>query len=133
MTAAWGEVDHVIIFCDVGAPEADVLLARGLHEGPGNTHPGQGTANRRFFFPNVYLELLWVDHPAEAQSEAGPARSTSRAATPRATPSRNPSSSGFRSPVYSGATQLLIDIVDAVPTELPITLGYPSTQLMSAE
>ena len=27
--------------------------ARGLHEGPGNTHPGQGTVNRRFFFRNA--------------------------------------------------------------------------------
>ncbi len=62
------ELDHVIFFCDVGAPEADALLGRGLHEGPGNTHPGQGTVNRRFFFRNAYLELLWVENFAEAQS-----------------------------------------------------------------
>lgn len=31
-------------------------------------HPGQGTACRRFFFCNTYLELLWVTDPAEAQS-----------------------------------------------------------------
>lgn len=61
------EIDHVIFFCAAGAPEADALLARGLHEGPGNSHPGQGTVNRRFFFPNVYLELLWVENFAEAQ------------------------------------------------------------------
>jgi len=66
----WGELDHVIFFCDVGAPEADSLLGRGLHEGPRNAHPGQGTANRRFFFPNAYLEFLWVEQAAEAQSEA---------------------------------------------------------------
>ena len=41
----------------------------GLTEGTSNTHPGQGTACRRFFFRNAYLELLWVSDPAEAQSE----------------------------------------------------------------
>ena len=51
-----------------GAPEADALIARGLHEGPGNSHPGQGTVNRRFFFRNLYLELLWVEDFDEAQA-----------------------------------------------------------------
>lgn len=69
MTAAAGiELDHVILFCGVGAPEGDALLGRGIHEGPGNSHPGQGTVNRRFFFRNTYLELLWVENFAEAQS-----------------------------------------------------------------
>jgi len=70
----WGELDHIIVFCDVGAPEADALAAGGFHEGPGNSHPGQGTVNRRFFFRNAYLELLWVENFAEAQS--GEARQT---------------------------------------------------------
>jgi hypothetical protein len=63
---AWGELDHIMIFCNVGAPEAGALTEQGLHEGPGNTHPGQGTANRRFFFPNAYLELLWIENALEA-------------------------------------------------------------------
>jgi hypothetical protein len=67
------ELDHVFVMCDVGAPEADALVALGLHEGSANTHPGQGTACRRFFFENAYLELVWVADPAEAQS-AGVAR-----------------------------------------------------------
>jgi len=41
----------------------------GFIEGSSNTHPGQGTANRRFFFENFMLELVWVADPAEAQSE----------------------------------------------------------------
>jgi hypothetical protein len=41
----------------------------GFIEGQSNTHPGQGTANRRFFFENFMLELLWVADAAEAQSE----------------------------------------------------------------
>jgi hypothetical protein len=63
------ELDHVICCCDVGAPEADALAAAGLREGSSNTHPGQGTANRRFFLANAYIELLWVDDLAQARSE----------------------------------------------------------------
>jgi hypothetical protein len=63
------ELDHVFVCCAVGAPEAASLVRSGLLEGSPNTHPGQGTANRRFFFSNAYLELLWVSDPAEAQSE----------------------------------------------------------------
>lgn len=67
------ELDHIMFFCAPGAPEADALIERGLHEGPGNSHPGQGTVNRRFFFRNLYLELLWVEDFDEAQSlEAKP-------------------------------------------------------------
>jgi hypothetical protein len=64
------ELDHVFLCCDVGAPEAALLASRGLLEGSANTHPGQGTANRRFFFSNAFLELLWVSDPGEAQSAA---------------------------------------------------------------
>jgi len=52
----------------VGAPEAEGLLGAGLVEGSSNTHPGQGTANRRFFFESGFLELLWVHDEREAQS-----------------------------------------------------------------
>lgn len=64
------ELDHVFLLCDAGAPEADALIQVGLHEGPPNTHPGQGTACRRFFFASTYLELLWVSDEREAQGEA---------------------------------------------------------------
>jgi hypothetical protein len=63
------ELDHVFICCSAGAPEADALVRLGLREGSPNTHPGQGTANRRFFFRNAFLELLWVSDPGEARSE----------------------------------------------------------------
>jgi hypothetical protein len=62
-------LDHLILLCEKGAPEADSLVHLGLTEGPSNTHPGQGTANRRFFFQNAYLELLWVNDEIEARSE----------------------------------------------------------------
>lgn len=68
------EVDHVFVSASVGAPEAQRLIDLGLLEGSRNRHPGQGTANRRFFFANAMLELIWVEDAAEAQSEAEPAR-----------------------------------------------------------
>jgi len=68
------EVDHVFVSASVGAPEGERLIELGLVEGSPNRHPGQGTANRRFFFANAMLELIWVENELEAQSEAGPAR-----------------------------------------------------------
>jgi hypothetical protein len=64
------ELDHLFVCTAEGAPEADRLAALGLTEGSRNVHAGQGTANRRFFFRNAMLELLWVAVPAEAQSQA---------------------------------------------------------------
>ncbi|HEX3396506.1 MAG TPA: VOC family protein [Steroidobacteraceae bacterium] len=63
-------MDHAFIGCSTGAPEGDALLRLGFAEGSANTHPGQGTANRRFFFDNFMLELLFVAEAAEVQNEA---------------------------------------------------------------
>jgi hypothetical protein len=62
------DLDHIFICTSTGAPQADRLIELGLTEGPRNAHPGQGTANRRFFFEHTMLELLWVHDEAEAQS-----------------------------------------------------------------
>lgn len=62
------ELDHLLILATPGAPEAEQLLALGLLEGAPNAHPGQGTANRRFFFHNAMLELIYVVDEAEARS-----------------------------------------------------------------
>lgn len=62
------EFDHLFIFTPPGAPAAEQLLALGLLEGTANTHPGQGTTNRRIFFHNVMLEFLWVENEAEVRS-----------------------------------------------------------------
>jgi hypothetical protein len=61
-------LDHVFICCEPGGPEAEAMLALGLTEGSRNMHPGQGTANRRFFFHGGFIELLWVSDASEAQS-----------------------------------------------------------------
>jgi hypothetical protein len=63
------EFDHLFIFTDLGAPEADRLVSLGLVEGTSNPHPGQGTTNRRFFFRNAMLEFLWVCDPEETRAE----------------------------------------------------------------
>ena len=68
-------LDHVFVCCAEGAPEAERLRALGMAEGSSNTHPGQGSASRRFFFENAYLELFWVADAREAQSQlAAPTR-----------------------------------------------------------
>lgn len=67
------ELDHIFICVSTGGREADALIACGMTEGSPNRHPGQGTACRRFFFANAYLELLWVNDEAEARGAiAGP-------------------------------------------------------------
>jgi len=53
------EIDHIFICTSFGGTEASSLATLGLTEGASNAHPGQGTACRRFFFANGYLELLW--------------------------------------------------------------------------
>jgi len=62
------ELDHIFIFTEVEAPGANRLIDIGLTEGSRNTHPGQGTSNRRFFFHNMFLEFLWVHDEKEVQS-----------------------------------------------------------------
>jgi len=63
------QFDHLFICTSIDAPAAERLISFGLTEGEPNVHPGQGTACRRFFFRNAYLELLWVQDPGEAQSD----------------------------------------------------------------
>jgi len=63
------ELDHIFLMTAMDSPSGDRLIKSGLVEGSSNIHPGQGTANRRFFFRNAMVELLWVHNPAEAQSE----------------------------------------------------------------
>lgn len=64
------ELDHIFVLCPAGAESAAQALRRvGLKEGSRNDHDGQGTACRRFFFENAYVELLWVSNSDQAQSE----------------------------------------------------------------
>ncbi|MDJ0955355.1 MAG: hypothetical protein QNI91_00775 [Arenicellales bacterium] len=65
------ELDHFFILTTPGAPQAELLSEIGLTEGSPNDHPGQGTANRRFFFSNSMLELIYIRDAAEAASGPG--------------------------------------------------------------
>ena len=63
------ELDHLFVCTAPGAPEAEKLIQFGLHEGPPNQHPGQGTASRRFSFANAMIELFWVSDEGQSQSQ----------------------------------------------------------------
>jgi len=63
------EIDHIFICVPPGAKEAELLMDFGFKEGSANIHPGQGTANRRFFFDNVMIELLFLTNADEARSK----------------------------------------------------------------
>jgi hypothetical protein len=54
------ELDHIFIFTHQAQQVASKLQTFGLSEGTANVHPGQGTACRRFFFQNAYVELAWA-------------------------------------------------------------------------
>ena len=64
-------LDHLFVLTDPGAPQADLLSDIGLVEGTPNDHPGQGTANRRFFFSDTALEFLYVRDANEAANGRG--------------------------------------------------------------
>lgn len=81
------ELDHFFILTERPADQAETLSDIGLVEGTPNDHPGQGTSNRRFFFHNSALELLYVRDANEA--DAGPGRRlrlTDRVIDPRSSP-----------------------------------------------
>jgi hypothetical protein len=62
------ELDHIFLFTEVPEQAVKLLQQFGLKEGTSNIHPGQGTACRRFFFHNAYLELVWVTNEQEIKS-----------------------------------------------------------------
>ena len=81
------ELDHVFVITRPGAPEAESLAAIRMVEGTPNVHPGQGTANRRFFFANAMLELIYVcDEREAATGAAGKLRMVERARYADASP-----------------------------------------------
>ena len=65
------ELDHFFILTQAPADRAGLLTEIGLVEGTPNDHAGQGTSNRRFFFTNCALELLYVRDAAEAMNGPG--------------------------------------------------------------
>ena len=98
-------LDHFFILTEPGAPQADLLVAAGFEEGERNRHNGQGTANRRFFFADTMLELLYVVDEAEADQGRGhrlrlPERASNADASPFGLVLRESAEPG--SPRFSG-------------------------------
>jgi Glyoxalase-like domain len=63
------EVDHIFIFSDKQGKEAEELIDFGFTEGSSRVHAGQGTTNRKFYFENFFLEILWVINESEIKSD----------------------------------------------------------------
>jgi hypothetical protein len=61
--------DHIFIFTNNQGKIADQLVEFGLTEGSNRVHAGQGTTNRKFYFENFFLEILWVHNETEINSE----------------------------------------------------------------
>ena len=61
--------DHIFIFTNDQGKIADQLVEFGLTEGSSRVHAGQGTSNRKFYFENFFLEILWVHDETEINSE----------------------------------------------------------------
>ncbi|MEM9821832.1 MAG: glyoxalase-like domain protein [Bacteroidota bacterium] len=63
-------IDHLFIFSTTNGSEADQLVQFGWSEGSSRRHLGQGTINRKFYFDNCFLEILWVVDPDELREAA---------------------------------------------------------------
>ena len=128
------EVDHIYICTDYKAPAGELLKEFGLTEGTSNIHPGQGTANRRFFFHNFMLELLWMENIDEIKSNlTKPMRLFERCS--KSDTNISPFGIGFR-PTSEKNEKVLFPVWDYHPLYLPdflkiqVTDGTPLSEPM---
>jgi hypothetical protein len=63
------DIDHIFIFTGSKGKVADQLVSFGLAEGSSRIHKDQGTTNRKFYFENFFLEILWVHDENEIKSD----------------------------------------------------------------
>ncbi|MGK7904539.1 MAG: VOC family protein [Hormoscilla sp.] len=61
------ELDHILVWVQPEAPEAQILTELGLQRSGYGEHAGQGTASYFFFFENSYLELIWINDERAAR------------------------------------------------------------------
>jgi hypothetical protein len=61
--------NHIFIFCDNHNEVMNELLEFGFIEGSNRIHPNQGTRNRKFYFNDFYIEILWVHNIDEALND----------------------------------------------------------------
>lgn len=62
-------VDQLLGSAKIARELSEQLTKHGFIEGSNNRHPGQGTANHRFFFDGFMLEFLYVDDVAGLMDE----------------------------------------------------------------
>lgn len=62
------EIDHIFCFVDPGADWAARAHDAGWVLDEGIEHAGQGTRNRRLWFPELYLEFIWLSSRAAAEN-----------------------------------------------------------------
>lgn len=60
------ELDHVFCFVEPAGDWAERAASAGFVLDDGIAHPGQGTRNRRLWFADAYVELVWLDRPDDA-------------------------------------------------------------------
>jgi len=71
------EIDHIFCFVDPSADWAERARAAGWVLDEGVEHAGQGTRNRGLWFPELYLEFIWLT--SRAAAEHNPVRLDKRA------------------------------------------------------
>lgn len=62
------KTNHIFIFCDNHDEVATELIKFGFTEGSNRIHPNQGTRNRKFYFNDFYIEIIWVHNVDEARN-----------------------------------------------------------------
>lgn len=58
-------IDHIFIASQQQGKDAEQLVNLGFIEGSSRVHKGQGTTNRKFYFNNFFLEIIWVHDEQE--------------------------------------------------------------------
>jgi len=62
-------IHHIFIFTDHSENAAEQLIKFGFTEGSSRIHTGQGTSNRKFYFDNFFLEIIWKHNEDEINSD----------------------------------------------------------------
>ncbi|PLY05896.1 MAG: hypothetical protein C0625_11200 [Arcobacter sp.] len=62
-------INHIFIFCDNHDEVANELIEFGFFEGSNRIHANQGTRNRKFYFNDFYIEIIWVHSIEEATNK----------------------------------------------------------------
>jgi hypothetical protein len=117
------ELDHMFVAVRRNAPEMATLTQAGFKAAERRSHRGQGTASAGVFFENAYVELLWLENLAEAEST--PIRRTRLAQ--RADPEQDGLPFGFGLRLATGSdSQIPFGTWEFRPPYLPAGTAIPT-------